>query len=199
MKEPADEILAAAARQLAGSAPPVDARVAVLGPIPSSAGVPGAELGESRIVDLRYVGQGHELRVALPARTLARADVAAIRDAFEAQYRQIYGLSIAGMDIEIVTWSVTVSTRPEAVARVAEAQPAAAPPPVGRRTVYEPTLGRMVDMPIYWRFDLAPGAAIEGPAIIAEHETSSVVPASFAARIDALGTIVMDRRAETGA
>ena len=43
MKEPADEILAAAARQLAGSAPPVDARVAVLGPIPSSAGVPGAE------------------------------------------------------------------------------------------------------------------------------------------------------------
>ncbi|MBL8836563.1 MAG: hydantoinase/oxoprolinase family protein [Alphaproteobacteria bacterium] len=159
-----------------------------------AAGVPGAELGESRIVDIRYVGQGHELRVALPARALARADVAAIRDAFEAQYKQIYGLAIAGMDVEIVTWSVTVSTRPEAVARAAAANAAAAAPPIGRRAVYEPTLGRMVEMPIYWRFDLVPGAAIEGPAIVAEHETSSVVPASFTARIDALGYIVMDRR-----
>ena len=159
-----------------------------------TAGVPGAELVETRIVDLRYVGQGHELRVTLPPRALARADVAEIRAAFEGQYKQIYGLAIAGMDVEIVTWSVTVSTRPAAIARATAAKPAAAAPPLGRRTVYEPALGRMVEMPIYWRFDLVPGAAIEGPAIIAEHETSSVVPASFAARIDALGYIVMDRR-----
>jgi N-methylhydantoinase A len=53
----------------------------------------------------------------------------------------------------------------------------------------------MVEMPIYWRFDLAPGTPVDGPAVIAEHETSTVVPASFVARINALGYIVMDTKA----
>jgi N-methylhydantoinase A len=157
-------------------------------------GVPGAELTETRIVDLRYVGQGHELRLTLPNRRLAAADVADIRARFEEQYKQIYGLAIERMDVEIVTWSVTVSTTSPPVAAAGVVAPRAALPPIGRRAVYEPTLGRMVEMPTFWRFDLSPGTPVEGPAVIAEHETSTVVPASFVARINALGYIVMESR-----
>jgi N-methylhydantoinase A len=157
-------------------------------------GVPGAALSETRIVDLRYVGQGHELRLTLPNRRLAAADVADIRARFETQYRQVYGLAIERMDVEIVTWSVTVSTAAPPVDPAGEASPRAAMKPIGRRTVYEPTLARMVEMPIFWRFDLAPGTPVDGPAVIAEHETSTVVPASFVARINALGYIVMESR-----
>jgi len=163
-----------------------------------AAGVPGAALTETRIVDLRYVGQGHELRVVLPNRRLAAPDIADIRARFEEQYRQIYGLAIARMDVEIVTWSVTVSTAPPPVVAAGEAARRAVVPPVGRRTVYEPALGRMVEMPIYWRFDLPPGTPVDGPAVIAEHETSTVVPASFVARINALGYIVMESREQNG-
>jgi N-methylhydantoinase A len=49
-------------------------------------------------------------------------------------------------------------------------------------------------VPIYWRDDLAPGARIKGPAVIAERETSTVVGARFDARIDRFGYIEITRR-----
>src|SRR5262249_59763848 len=114
-------------------------------------------------------------RLTLPNRRLTAADGADIRARFEEQYRQVYGLAIERMDVEIVTWSVTVSTAPPPVAAAGDAAPRAAVPPIGRRTVYEPTLGRMVEMPIYWRFDLSPGTPVDGPALIAEHQTSTLL------------------------
>ena len=49
-------------------------------------------------------------------------------------------------------------------------------------------------MPIYWRADLAPGARISGPAVIAEDETSTVVSPRFDARIDRFGYIELVRK-----
>jgi N-methylhydantoinase A len=50
-----------------------------------------------------------------------------------------------------------------------------------------------VQAPVYWRFDMTPGAAIKGPAIIAEDETSTIVGAHFKASINSLGYIVLER------
>ena len=47
--------------------------------------------------------------------------------------------------------------------------------------------------PVYWRFDMKPGSAIKGPAIIAEDETSTIVGANFNATINSLGYIVLER------
>jgi N-methylhydantoinase A len=49
-------------------------------------------------------------------------------------------------------------------------------------------------VPIYWRSDLAPGAKINGPAVIAEDDTSTVVSALFEAHVDKFGYIVLNRR-----
>jgi 5-oxoprolinase (ATP-hydrolysing) len=45
---------------------------------------------------------------------------------------------------------------------------------------------------VHWRFDLAPDAGVAGPALVAEHETTAVVPAGWSARIDGLGHLVME-------
>ena len=45
------------------------------------------------IADCRYVGQGHEIRVTVPVKTLTDADGAKLKAAFEAQYEQVYGLA----------------------------------------------------------------------------------------------------------
>jgi N-methylhydantoinase A len=50
-------------------------------------------------------------------------------------------------------------------------------------------------VPLYRRTNIEPGARVPGPAIIAEDETSTFITASFDARIDAAGCIVMERRA----
>lgn len=151
-----------------------------------------------RIADFRYVGQGHEIRVTLPAGKLKPADGPKLRKAFETVYRQMYSLTIDNMEAEAVTWSVTVSSQARAVKRAAKAKAGARPKLRKHNQVYDPVAGRMVAMPVYWRFEMAPGTTVKGPAIIAEDETSTVVGANFKARIDGLGYIVLERMKGAG-
>jgi N-methylhydantoinase A len=61
--------------------------------------------------------------------------------------------------------------------------------------MFDPDTGGSMEVPVYWRPDLSPGARIEGPALIAEDETTTFVTAAFDAVINAQGCIVLDRRA----
>ncbi|MCA3555148.1 hydantoinase/oxoprolinase family protein [Aestuariivirga sp.] len=144
--------------------------------------------------DCRYVGQGHEIRVSVPVKKLARADGARLKAAFERLYEQVYGLRIPGQEAEAITWSVTVSSQARKPGRAAKAAKRAAPKPRSKRAIYDPALGKQAQAPVYWRFDMKSGAAIRGPAIIAEDETSTIVGANFNASINSLGYIVMERR-----
>ena len=155
---------------------------------------PGTNLLTARSVDLRYAGQGHDLAVALEDGPLDEDGVRMLRDRFEALYAEIYGLAIRDMDVRSVSWSVTVSTEsspaPEAGTE-AEVRPATNG---ARRDLYDAGLGGSVSCPVYRRSGLAAGARIDGPAIIAEEQTSTVVPANFDASVNALGHIVMESK-----
>ena len=153
----------------------------------------GKQVTLQRIADCRYVGQGHEIRISVPVRKLNDGDGAKLRAEFERLYGQIYGLTIEGMEVEAITWSVTASSRAAAPKKAPKVKPSRAPAPRGHRAVYDPVLGKMAKAPVYWRFDMAPGASIKGPAIIAEDETSTIVGANFRARINGLGYIVLER------
>ncbi|MBP9173136.1 MAG: hypothetical protein KBF54_01185, partial [Rhizobiales bacterium] len=65
--------------------------------------------------------------------------------------------------------------------------------PRSRRLIYAPALGKQFTVPVYWRFDLKPGATFKGPAIIAEDETSTIVGANFRARINSLGYVILEK------
>ncbi|WP_373503747.1 hydantoinase/oxoprolinase family protein [Aestuariivirga sp.] len=145
------------------------------------------------IADCRYVGQGHEIRVSVPVKKLSKADGAKIKVAFERLYEQVYGLRIPNQEAEAITWSVTVSSQAVKPKRAAKAAKRPAPKPRSKRTIYDPALGKQVSAPVYWRFDMKAGAAIKGPAIIAEDETSTIVGANFTASVNSLGYIVLER------
>jgi N-methylhydantoinase A len=98
------------------------------------------------------------------------------------------------MDAEAVTWSVTVSSPPREVAAAGDPPAERSAKPRASREIFDPALGEAMATPLFWRFDLAPGSAIDGPAIIAEDETSTVVGANFRAIINALGYIVLKRK-----
>ena len=157
-------------------------------------GAPDAALSEQRSAFMRYRGQGHEIAVNLPLRDFTAADRATITGLFEETYRRLYSRPIPGVEIEILSWVLAVSAPPEGElgkrlpARAGESRPRA------HRQVFDPDGGAFREMPIYWRADLAPGAFIVGPAVIAEDETSTVVSASFDAEIDDFGYIVLTRR-----
>ena len=159
-------------------------------------GAPHAALTERRSAFMRYRGQGHEIAVELPVRDFTAADREIITTLFEDTYRRLYSRPIPGVDIEILSWVLTLGAPSEGeLAAPAEVKPAK-PAPRGRRPVFDPQSGEFLDVPIYWRADLAPGALIAGPAVIAEDDTSTVVSPLFDARIDQFGYIELTRRAD---
>ena len=175
-----DEMRAAAAAVVRGGAPP------------------GAVLTATRIVELRYVGQGHDLRIALDDGPLTRDDGRVLKARFEDRYRAVYGLTIDGLDVQCVSWSVTVATgaSPASRAQMPDARPAARAGP--SRRIYDAGLREIVSCPVYPRSELAAGTRIIGPAIIAENETSTFVPANFSAALNSFEYIVLDNRAGGG-
>jgi N-methylhydantoinase A len=157
-------------------------------------GAPVADLTEQRSVFMRYRGQGHEIAVQLPVRDFTSADSAAIKDLFEEAYRRLYSRPIPGVEIEILSWVIAVGAPAEGELAVASEIKASVPVPKSRRQVFDPASGEFLDVPIYWRPELAPGARITGPAVIAENDTSTVVSPVFDAQIDKFGYIELIRR-----
>ena len=155
---------------------------------------PAAPPQEQRSAFMRYRGQGHEIAVALPVREFTSADRSSIRELFEAAYRRLYSRAIPGVEIEILSWVVAVSTPSEGHLGTPAVERPSEPKPVARRPIFDPEIAEFRDVDIYWRPDLAPGARISGPAVIAEDETSTVVSPRFDARIDRFGYIELTRK-----
>ena len=107
---------------------------------------------------------------------------------FERDYAALFERPIPGAAIEILSWSVLASDRARKLpARRAPASRASRAGKAGRAAAGSSTAGagEVIDVPVYRREHMAPGATIAGPAIIAEDETSTFVSASFDAHIDA--------------
>ena len=153
----------------------------------------GAKATVQIIADCRYVGQGHEIRISVPLKTLADADGKKLKAAFESQYELVYGLRIPNQEAEAITWSVTVSSVAKKPTRAKNTSSKSTPKPRSKRLIYDPALGKQVMVPVYWRFDMKPGATFKGPAIIAEDETSTIVGANFKAKINSLGYIILEQ------
>jgi N-methylhydantoinase A len=159
--------------------------------------VPGAgdrAVTETRGAFMRYVGQGHEILVPIPGHALGADDAAVFRTRFEDAYARLFSRIIPGAEIEILSWSVVVGTTAERPVSPSKPPPAIPPEPRGHRPVFEPGLGSVVDVPVYWRAAMPPGAKIAGPALIAEDETTTFVTARFDAHVDGARNILLIRK-----
>ena len=154
---------------------------------------PAANFAEHRSAFMRYRGQGHEIAVELPVRDFTAADRSAIRELFEAAYRRLYSRAIPGVEIEILSWVVSVSAPSEGHLGAPALEAPSEPKPRSRRAIFDQATGEFREVDIYWRGDLAPGTRISGPAVIAEDETSTVVSPGFDASIDRFGYIELIR------
>jgi N-methylhydantoinase A len=157
-------------------------------------GAAGAALSETRSAFMRYKGQGHEIAVPVPARRYTAEDAKTLLEAFEAAYRTLYKRTIPGVDVEILSWVLTVSAPVASGTETAAALVPSTPKPKTHRQVFDPVAGSFLDVAIYARRDLTPGATIAGPAVIVEDETSTVVSPRFDAVIDGFGYVELRRR-----
>jgi len=158
-------------------------------------GEPKAPLTETRSAFMRYRGQGHEIAVPVPARDYRDGDAGELLAAFETAYRRLYSRIIPGVEVEVLSWVVLLSGPvPADAAEPPPEPPRYTPQPARRRAVFDADTADFIDVPIYERVALVPGAFIAGPAVIVEDETSTLVSPAFDARIDVHGYIELTRR-----
>jgi N-methylhydantoinase A/oxoprolinase/acetone carboxylase beta subunit len=135
-----------------------------------------------RRLDVRYLGQSYELAVPMAAD---------FRDEFDRRHAQTYGYANPGRPVEVVTLRVVAAGRTDKPALPRQdAPPVAAAPYRVRDARFE---GALVPTGFFRWNDLTPGAAGDGPAVIAGGEATAVVPPGFTFCLDAFGNLVATR------
>ena len=153
---------------------------------------PGEELVEQRHAFMRYRGQGHEIAVPLPNSAFAADAAPELRHRFEATYEMVFGRAIPKLEVEALTWTLSIATARPLPKPAKDPARIATPAPSGHREVLDPPSGRHEKAAIHERNALKPGMSLDGPALIVEDGTTTVVPQGFAARINAVGQIVLE-------
>jgi N-methylhydantoinase A len=158
-----------------------------------SAGALGAKLQAHRVVEMRYLGQGHEISMLLPAGKLTAAHAKKLRAAYEARYERQFGLRIPDVPVEFLTWSVNVSTF--SVDKKNSNSKARGSKTISKekRMVFDPASGKRESLPMYLRKDLAAGASFAGPALVAEPQTTTLVPRGWRCGVAAAGHLILER------
>uniref|UniRef100_UPI0011779E33 hydantoinase/oxoprolinase family protein n=1 Tax=Candidatus Entotheonella palauensis TaxID=93172 RepID=UPI0011779E33 len=147
-----------------------------------------------RQVDMRYPHQGYQLAVPCPDSPLREADKPALKREFDALHQRIYGANAAEEDAELVTFRVIVEiTVPRLeLPEIAVGDGNPSPARQGTRPLYNLDTERFDEAAIYQRTQLRAGDRFDGPAIIEQFDTTTVVLTGQRAEVDRYGNLLID-------
>jgi len=151
------------------------------------------KLTVARSADMRFVGQGFELVVALPRGPYAARAAAALRKAFTAVYGKTFGHVPPVGEIEIINIRVAVSAPvAKGALKVASGKRGEAQALKGKRKAWVGARERFENLPVYDRYRLTIGAVVRGPAIVEEDSTTLILPPKSRAKVERSGNLVVD-------
>jgi N-methylhydantoinase A len=156
-------------------------------------GLDGAVPIIERTAFMRYAGQGWDIPVSLPEYPFTDDPRVVLQGRFDEAYTRFFGRPNEGIEVEVVSWSVRASSPPRQVKVADPIKRTRTIAPTQRRTVFDGVLMSPVSAGIYERSSLAVGDVIEGPAIVVEAETSTVIPSSFIAVLQSDRCILVTR------
>ena len=143
------------------------------------------KLHHERSLDLRYRGQGYELKLPAGPNLVAR---------FHDEHQRRYGYHHAGREVEIVTLRLRTrlpTPHPEVTSTAAGQKSHAFPPMVQGERVPVVFQTQAATAPVYERADLPPNYILKGPVVITEYSATTVIPPRKAFRLDAQGNLII--------
>jgi N-methylhydantoinase A len=146
-------------------------------------------------LDLRYIGQWHELTVAVEL----PFDLASVAAAFHAEHDRLFGHASPDAPIEMLAVRLGAVGRTEKPELVRGPDDPGLEAPIEERPAWDPDERAHRPTPVWDGRQLSVGAALIGPAIVELSNTTVVVPRGFALDVDAYGAFVVhsgDRGAE---
>lgn len=151
-----------------------------------------------RFVDARYAGQAHELLIEAPAGPIDGDWLTRVRQVFEREHRQIYGFDATNEPIHVIAMRVEATGKVDkaVLAEYAPAAGAAADARSGEREVWYPEAAGFVATPVYDRERLGAGHWLEGPAIIEQMDSTTLVLEGQRATVDRYLNILIEEQGE---
>lgn len=129
-------------------------------------------------VYMRYTGQGWEIPIPLQEDQALNPDAATFESRFKEEYTKLFGRPVAGMDIEITVWSVNATTPQKQVPLIPQTDGNATAVSNGTRHVFDAAVGTHLKANVIDRGAMTAGQRANGPAVLAEAETTIIVPVS---------------------
>ena len=148
-------------------------------------------------IDMRYLGQAHEVPVDVPSDLLKDMDeqtLATLMDLFHEKHLHLFGHASRDSEVEFMTLTVAAvgPTAPESMREIeaGTANPSSAFK--GTRKVYFEEAGEFIDCNTYERSRLKANNLIAGPAIVEQMDTTTVLPPGETAEVDKYGTLIVE-------
>jgi N-methylhydantoinase A len=146
-----------------------------------------------REVDLRYAGQGYELRVPLEGlqMPLDAAGFAELAERFHQRHEEVHGHAARGADVEVVSYRLRAVV-PMPKLEIGGGGVVGSGAPSGSRKLITAG-GEEAEAGIWRREDLPVGTALSGPVIVEQLDATTVVPGGWSVTRDTHGNLVLDR------
>jgi N-methylhydantoinase A len=143
------------------------------------------------VADVRYLGEGHEVHVEIPAGLSGQAMLDFMWEEFHKVHDRTFGFNYRGQqDVELVNLRVRAvgkQSRPQIKAIESKHSAAA---PFGKRKVYWRATG-WIDVPLFRRAELALDQHIAGPAIVEEYGSTTVMPPTWSLHTDRFRNLIL--------
>lgn len=156
--------------------------------------VPQSSQQITRSADLRYQHQGWEITVDVPDGEVTRQTLGDMETNFHELHKRLYTYNLPHQTVELVNLRVTaLGSLPRPPSDPAAERAVAAPTPMSTRRVRLSRSQGFVETPVYARQQLVPGAEIDGPAVIEQSDTTTLLAPGYRSQTDAYGNLVIRR------
>jgi len=148
-----------------------------------------------RFLDIRYVGQHHEVTVEIPNNcNIEGKHLNKIAETFHKAHEKLYTYSTLETPLEIINLRITTVGHVDktGLQKKQIGEKTSSHALKNKRKIYFEEYAKFVDIPIYDREKLKPGNLIEGPAVIEERITTIVVHPNWNAHVDSFNDIIME-------
>ncbi len=159
-------------------------------------GIPAGQRLFRSVAECRYVGQGFELRADVPQGRFGKKSAEAVIENFYNAHKQVYGHAFRDQSCEVVTLRVVATVAVDTLTlpklgHGGRRNPADAEL-YRRRTVFDN--GEALETPRYQRANLLADDTISGPALVIQHNSTTIVPPGYVATVMDYGDMRIERK-----
>jgi len=152
------------------------------------------DIAFERSVDVRFVGQGSETNIKIPAGDFGQVSPQTVRESFDQIYQKLYGRTYPDTPVEFINFKVRarLPERLLQLKKLSKRKGAIKSAVKGERPAYSALAGDFIAHTVYDRYELFAGAKFKGPAIVEERESTVVVGEDASASVDEYGFLWID-------